>query len=94
MSKKKDEDSWRYGGIKRRDFRNAKDDPEVPRHKGTKKNTKKWCKGKRGVEHIPVRRTKYYMLRGERKPMYRFTECVNCGKRLAYEWNIGGRLES
>lgn len=82
MSKKKDEGSWRYSGIKRRDFRNAKDEPEVPRHRGAKKNTKKWCKGKTGVEHVPISRATYYMLRGERKPMYyHFTECENCGKR-------------
>ena len=94
MSKKKDEGSWRYSGIKRRDFRNAKHEPEVPRHRGTKKNTKKWCKGKTGVEHVPISRITYYILRGERKPMYCFNECENCGKRLAYVWNIGGRLEN
>lgn len=83
MSKKKDEDSWRYGGIKRRDFRSGHDEPEVPRHKGAKKNTKKWCKGKEGVEHIPVGKTKWY---GDRFG-YSYNECEKCGKRLSYEWN-------
>lgn len=92
LSKKKDEYSWRYGGIKRRDFRHTNDGPEVPRHKGTKKSTKKWCKGKKGVEHIPIRKIKYYTIRGERKEAYRFTECEKCGKRLGYEWNRGGLL--
>lgn len=88
MSKKKDEDSWRYGGIKRRDFRSGHDEPEVPRHKGTKKNTKKWCKGKKGVEHVPVLREKTYRNgKGEERVMYRYNECEKCRKRLSYEWN-------
>lgn len=88
MSKKKDEDSWRYGGIKRRDFRSAHDEPEVPRHKG-KKNTKKWCKGKRGVEHVPVLREKTYKSNrdGQIRVMYRYNECEKCGKHLSYQWD-------
>lgn len=83
MSKKKDEGSWAYGHIKRRDFRHSHDGPEVPRHKGTKKNTKKWCKGKEGVEHVPMGKTKWY---GDRFG-YSYNECEKCGKRLSYEWN-------
>ena len=85
MSKKKDESSWGYGGIKRRDFRNSHDEPEVPRHKGAKKNTKKWCKGKEGVEHVPVERIKTFTnSKGEVRVMYRYTECDKCSKRLSY----------
>ena len=45
-------DSWAASGIIRRDFRAAKDAPEVPgaRNRG-RKNTKRWCKGKVGREH-------------------------------------------
>jgi hypothetical protein len=45
-------DSWHARGIKRRDFRHVKGDPEVPgsRNRG-RKNTKRWCKGKEGREH-------------------------------------------
>ena len=89
MSKKKDADSWRYGGIKRRDFRHAHDEPEVPRHQGKKKNTKKFCKGKQGVEHVSVRRAKTYKnSKGETKTMYHYIECENCKKRLRFDWSF------
>lgn len=84
MSKKKDTDSWAYGGVKRRDFRQAKDNPEVAPHAGKRKNTKKWCKGKEGREHIPVRKAKYYNdpRSGERKILYTSVVCDKCGKKL------------
>lgn len=47
-----DGDSWRANGVKRRDFRHTKGDPEVAtRAVRGRKNTKLWCKGKEGVEH-------------------------------------------
>lgn len=88
MSKKKDEYSWAYRGVKRRDFRHAHDEPEVPRHKGSKKNTKKWCKGKNSIEHTSILRKKTWRnSKGEERVLYRYNECEKCGKHLSYEWN-------
>ena len=86
MSKKKDKDS--YGGVKRRDFRHAHDEPEVPRHKGSKKNTKKWCKGKKGVEHTSILRKKTWRT-GEERVLYYSNECEKCGKHLNYQYPVG-----
>lgn len=75
MSKKKDEDSWRYSSIKRRDYRADHGTEEIPRHTGKKKDTKKWCKGKVGVEHsfrISRKSFNYFSLTKLR--------CENCGK--------------
>lgn len=84
LSKKKDEDSWAYGGVKRRDFRHAHDEPEIPAHNGKRKNTKKWCKGKEGREHIPVRKAKVWTNRqtGEERLLYTTVVCEKCGKKL------------
>jgi ribosomal protein S25 len=41
---------WKKAASDRRDERHIKDEKEVPKH-SSKKNTKKWCRGKVGVEH-------------------------------------------
>lgn len=66
---------WKEEANKRREFRQSKSDPEVPQHKGKRKNTKKWCKGKVGVEHsfLPVLKEFTYM-------SIRISRCENCGK--------------
>lgn len=84
MSKKKDEDSWSYGGVKRRDFRHAHDEPEIPAHSGKRKDTKKWCKGKEGKEHVAIRKARYFY--DPRLKVRRISHstviCENCGKKL------------
>jgi hypothetical protein len=70
---------------------------EIPKHKGKKKKTRKWCKGKVGVEH----KTKWIKISElkhtcnalkeimERKGKYdrRVLVCVVCGKELKIDWN-------
>lgn len=74
-----DSDSWKASGIKRRDFRSSKEDPEINRHTGNrKKNTKKWCKGKVGKQHIPVH------LKVDL--WHHVTLCQTCSKQLEYFW--------
>lgn len=50
MRLSKDKSSWRAGGIIRRDARNAKDMVEVAKTRNSK-DTKRWCRGKKGVNH-------------------------------------------
>lgn len=69
---------WRLGGIKRRDARHIKEDVRPPG--GSKKNTKKWCRGVVGREHKP-----------ECKPWpssgsWKVLACTSCGKHLDYYW--------
>lgn len=88
---KRDPDDWKARGIKKRDFNHAHDEPEVPRKTGKskKKNTKRWCRGKEGREHVVVDRTpprmpdfsccspekqKHYMWMHRRE-----VKCINCG---------------
>lgn len=80
---KEDGDSWKASGIKRRDFRNSKEEPEVNRHKGNKKkNTSRWCRGKQGqehdVEHVPHPTYWRYGSHVDR--------CKRCGKELKTYW--------
>lgn len=81
MRIKKDDSSWRASGILVRDERWDKSTPEVPKHKGNKKkNTRKWCKGKVGIEHVPhIVEFEYYTA------YFIYDVCKNCGKRLKYK---------
>lgn len=51
--KRNRDDSWSYGGVKARDFRQSKDGPEVTGGPKPKKN-KMACKKNKGQEHIIV----------------------------------------
>jgi len=88
----RDSDSWKAGGIIKRDFNHAHDEPEVPKHnpaKRTKKNTKRWCRGKEGREHRvttyiePPHRDDYSCCSGRdahrRLHHRRIIKCVVCG---------------
>lgn len=92
-----DDDSWKAGGVKRRDFRHTHEDgheaepePEIdgwglPKHpttKSAKKNTKKWCKGVVGREHVVVTEVKNIGRWG-----YSIIVCSTCGKHVKYLWN-------
>lgn len=47
MRLKEDKDSWNASNI----IRKTVEVPEEPKKKPARKNTRRWCKGKRGVEH-------------------------------------------
>lgn len=74
-----DAGDWNADVIKRRAFRHTMNGPEVPKGSRSKKNTKKWCKGKVGVEHTPVGKWgagwHNYMC---------ILACTRCGKHLDY----------
>lgn len=85
---------WKIGAAKRRDERNAKS-PEKVRGEGQKKRTKKWCKGKAGVEHEPECRDYQEVKRslfGKYANGWKILVCKKCGKDLDYWWGeTGGR---
>lgn len=74
-----DGDSWKASGIRRRDFRSSKEEPEINRHMGNrKKNTKKWCKGKVGKKHT---------VEGHRMERYCHVDfCTVCRKDMKHYW--------
>lgn len=77
MRLKEDKSSWKSGGVRAKDTRNARDDlKEAPKTK--KKNTKQWCKGKIGVEHEPIIKDGHW---------YNIElRCKKCEKKL--DWKI------
>jgi hypothetical protein len=54
---------------------------EIPKHR-SKKNRRKWCKGKEGVEHKPV-----WVMRGDNSNALDF-RCENCNKILDTYWDF------
>lgn len=78
--------SYKQISSERRDFRAAKDDlKEKTLHKT--KNTKKWCKGKEGKEHILKCFSFNELKRGInsdnfRTEKWRILICTACGKEL------------
>lgn len=76
MRLKEDKSSWHSSAIIKRDFRHDSSQPVGASHR-TKKDTKKWCRGKVGVEHdyeyqIPPNDSFIYKM----QPI-----CLNCGKQ-------------
>lgn len=72
------DDDWNARANARRDFRATKV-PETPGPgKGSRKDTKRWCKGKVGREHVGVCMNRYekYLIE------WRELVCKNCGRRL------------
>jgi hypothetical protein len=85
MSKYKDPDSWRYGGVRRRDFRHTHDGPEIPPHRKTKKKVNKSrCDHRWSDPHISYRYTLSKKL-GDQTMLTEYwwetIRCLNCGKR-------------
>jgi len=90
---------YKKSSTDRRDTRNAKDGPEAPKPRASKKNTRKWCKGKVGVEHTPVcrdyREVKHSgdLTFGERQVSlyqgWKILMCSECGKELDYYYPMG-----
>ncbi len=76
---------WTERANKRRDERHTKE-PEKPLPpKASKKNTKKWCKGKVGKEHTLVCMTGEEAKGGHGyrfSKAWRYLVCTACGKEL------------
>lgn len=79
---------WDKKSADRRDTRNDKSTPEVGKSKPGKKNTKKWCRGKEGVEHKlkcvdynSVKSTYVGLNTGLAKG-WKLLICETCGKEL------------
>lgn len=89
---------WKAGSIKRRDARSTKSPNEVPKPGPAKKDTKRWCRGKPGVEHRPVCRdyseaklTRFVAHDGHEVKLHKgwkLLVCTECGKELEryYPW--------
>lgn len=75
----------KQAAAQRRDERNVKTD-ERQHAQPAKKDKKKWCRGKVGVEHAP--KCMPYAYRGGFAVDWREFVCVNCGKRLEYYYPL------
>lgn len=76
----------RESANRRRDARQAKV-PDVRAPSVTRRDTKKWCRGKIGVEHKPVC-VAYNDLKNSsvHAPDWKILICTACGKQLAHWW--------
>lgn len=76
MRLSRDSSSWRAQGLARK-YKECPDSPV----KATRKNTKKWCKGKVGVLHdldlIKTDRFNWW-----REMLWVHWKCANCGKKF------------
>lgn len=99
-----DTTSWKASSVQRRDFRATADGPESPRKSGNRKNTRRWCKGVEGREHVSDIRMSNHgkMLEsfgsGESCSMWNDggswhcsheRACMVCGKVL--DWTLGDK---
>lgn len=99
-----DNTSYRASGIERRDFRHTANGPEVTGKPRKHKDTKRWCKGIQGREHVLVTvmgKNDYfnrgcgdfgYMFLGSTWVCHHEVKCENCGKVLD-SW-LGDRCPS
>lgn len=76
MRLKEDSDSWKSNGIIKRDFRHDNSDTLL-RKKPSKKDTKKWCKGKVGIIHVWIDVDKSSISFFS----WHTRKCTNCGKK-------------
>lgn len=76
-------ESWKQSGTKVRDARHTKVEDAATPGLSKKKDTKKWCKGKAGVEH----ELKCYPYKHDGKNKYLKScyvlACSSCGKEFA-----------
>lgn len=92
MRIKKDKTSWHAGGVIARDARHEKSPDNTAKHL-SKKNTKRWCKGKVGREH-QGEWVRYYELKHDGGRMgkcnWRIFVCKRCQKHLnrSYPWGF------
>jgi hypothetical protein len=82
---------WRERSNKRRDERQTKV-PVIRAPSASKKDTKKWCRGKAGVEHKPVCMTHDEWENRSQSSAWskdwRVLVCEDCGKQLDYWWPV------
>lgn len=78
---------WKAGAAQRRDERATKTDLPTRRSRG-KKDTRRWCRGKVGVEHVTLPVIWFSMLGST----YGWDECTNCRKKFRWvETDKSGR---
>lgn len=79
-------ESWKETAAERRDTRNAKDEPvsreeaKTVSGKRNRKDRKRWCKGKEGVEH-EFECSRYTSESSAAFNAWRVLACRKCGKR-------------
>lgn len=73
-------DTWRSEGLAKKYKEQASFETLKNKHK-SKKNTRKWCKGKVGVQHDLIRYFKYYGWTSKRSK-YIQCRCKVCGKEF------------
>lgn len=76
MRLKESKDNWKASNI----LRKLAVSPESPKAR-SRKNTRKWCKGKKGVEHDVYLVEAYQPEWWFRKEMWCSWECKTCGKQ-------------
>lgn len=80
---------WKESNIKHRDSKQVKDNPEV-KHPG-KKNTKKWCKGRVGREHVvktvPMAEVWTWISPTSQWNWGTIDICTVCKKQIKHNWN-------
>jgi hypothetical protein len=76
---------WKERAIRRRDERHTAA-PEVKRPSGSKRNTKKWCRGVVGREHTPVATTYNELKRATHGTGWHVLICSTCKKELDNYW--------
>lgn len=85
---------WKQGAAKRRDERNSRG-PVRQKPGPAKKDTKRWCRGKVGVEHKTECRVyrdvknAYAGKGGDFLKGWRVLVCTECGKELATHYPFG-----
>ncbi len=72
------------------------DPPDLAKRGPITKNRRKWCKGKKGILHVPrwVRSNyTFWRTMGKIEYEHQIHECVNCGKHLGWRTlhNICGK---
>lgn len=79
---------WKERSINRRDTRQTKV-PDIRPPSGSKKNTKRWCRGKFGVEHRPIC-VSYSEFKNipatDWSKDWKLLICSECKKTLDYWW--------
>lgn len=88
---KKDSDSWKAGGILRRDFKQDKSFDGPISGPKRKKNKRKWCRGQEGREHILTwKESKHSMNMRQRFGVMHATMeivCERCGRVVDTDWD-------
>lgn len=90
-------DSWRQRGAARRSTRQAPASTDVAKLRGSR-DTKRWCRGKPGVEHKPIVATRSELGKASwdadrplrRQSLVRY--CADCGKELDSFYQFGGEI--